>query len=309
MLYTATAVAKKLKIQPSEVQILEDFGLFSPVNTVRKEKLYDKKSIDNCYISWNAIHNLYLTAAAKKFDKKVLNEYQPFKNFSEQDLAYLDQVNFKRCNPNPKYFDGEFNLSLLKGMLAPDLVHVMPMIHPSEIVFYKRKRLNNKKINMSMESEAVIGQIESKSCENMRKTTWRKQAKSLVEGIDEEVIDDLANNAGTITTASAYDWQTKIEEMKDIIRGKTQAKGNFWVLMRNQPKFETPQQDVVFYTSNFVSKREILVGLRGESDPGYMLRIYCLAIEDIARKKVMTWYGKKLLREGSKFFGKINLVG
>ncbi len=175
--------------------------------------------------------------------------------------------------------------------------------------------------------------------------------------IDREVLTDLRNNAGTVST---WDFNTalgdtikekyeslyvKVVELSAVIHRKTLRGGANWIVTSPEVAsiFETatagfaPAPSESFTSSlgvqyvGTVSNRwrlykdplfpssQLLMGYKGDSymDSGYFYLPYVpltqtpvvLDPESLCpRKGIMTRYGKKLLREGAKFYGRLNIA-
>ena len=175
--------------------------------------------------------------------------------------------------------------------------------------------------------------------------------------IDREILTDLRNNAGTV---SSWDFNTalgdtikekyeslyvKVVEVTNVVHRKTLRGGANWIVTSPEVAsiFETatagfaPSPSETFTSSlgvqyvGTVNQRwrlykdplfptgQLLMGYKGDSymDSGYFYAPYVPLTQTpvvldpesfCPRKGILTRYGKKLLREGAKFYARLNIA-
>jgi hypothetical protein len=153
-----------------------------------------------------------------------------------------------------------------------------------------------------------------------------KVSKSILRELNSETLVDLLNNCGTVAKVDSRMLENKdslyikLCELSSVIHRKT-LRGGTNVIALNQKTFDKYSKDINAYNPTRVKKiinedmpdSTILLGYRGDEhiDAGYFLSPYVpLAKSPInaSSSGLLFRYGKKLLREGSKFYCKLEIV-
>jgi len=267
--------------------------------------------------------------------KETYSQNKSFINLPYASPFEQDQINylcdkFDSCNKNAEFITKEDYVNLLHSLSCPYFIHMFPMIHPTTIVFYKRCR----ETRVVIESESVCATwIDSLPnylgmfYAHTDKTSWLAAFTQNIEEIDKQVFQDLQINSGTITqddgSGTIYDL---IQKTIDTVASKLHFQTDkFWVVLPPEKysnshikltkylnKIVNPPVNADVYVSRYMQPDNILVGVKDDNHIGYVFAPYCLMVEAKKlrldeSKTAISYYGRKLLREGSKCFGLIKL--
>lgn len=239
---------------------------------------------------------------------------------------------------------------VIPKLLAHKIVSVQPMLGPVDRVFYNRYRygqsnqegvvssppynysdvsdFNLPDVKLVVENEEIAAKI------RIFKSKWSDEdsvddiVEKLVQEINVEILTDIYNNAGTVTTLENINIENlnaHLTLIDNTIHRKSLLNFKKWIAVGEKcyQQHENYIKSVIdngLYEVHIVKgwdKSCILMGMKGERyfDSSYDWCPYImltqtasiLSEELLPRKQFMIRYGKKLLREGSKHFGKIIL--
>jgi hypothetical protein len=213
---------------------------------------------------------------------------------------------------------------IVPNLLIHQLVSVQPKLGPNDVVFYNRYRYakpedapeSEERIHLVVESEDNV-------CKTRKlKTFWADDpnidelAAQVVQEIDNEVLNDLYNNCGTIASvdkdASPEQLSSALAILSDRIRKKCLLNWKSWVVINENVvgKFTIPAEFKVHVVKNMTPY--LLMGIKGDQfyQSGYQWCPYIMLAktphipDSTFLPGYLIRYGKKLLREGAKHFGK-----
>lgn len=216
-------------------------------------------------------------------------------------------------------------VEIIKQIYHPDsfigwyIASIQTMLGPATNIFYKKFKSENNEISLKIETEDI-------ACKTIRLKT--SNVKEITREINEEIIRDLKNNAGTILSATDENIFSHILNIINTIRAKTLMVPNFEILINPEIAKTITEYDInkqidwmnnrEFYriyiptgisllVTNLVNEKEILV-CRIDETPfgaGYIYSPYIPL--NCVEQRFLTRYAKKLLRSGSKNYGLIKL--
>lgn len=263
--------------------------------------------------------------------------------FKAEDVAVV----LENTEEVHKMYDQQFNPNdtkdILRNLIAPYLVHTEAMQNSNELVYYSRDRFRDEKKTTVFESEdmcmvMVKFKLEENSVENSiltfdsysdagLKRDVSTKGTSLVgetiQHINFEVISDLYNNCKQIISCKKSDLVKKI----DTFFTKLNLTGDLWIVTSSdlaqayscsekQKKIAIgfskvgtfyKCDEVEVYESHFMPKNEILIGIKPNSQyKGYQFSPFVGPIPN-DNDSLDFAYGRKLMREGSSYYGKIKV--
>lgn len=296
----------------SQPEIVDSDGLISEINTVEGVK------IPNCNVRFmsearqlevrwnktellNGIKDRYrrMAIAVMLENQRLMNEVATAKN----DTIYKKFVPLAR--------------DVFTEMKAWDWVSIQPLLGPTGLVFYFRKREDS----AAVESEDVSARTRFLKRRIAEDFGVVDSACDFAAEIDAEILTDLFNNC---RYAKEFDLNVKTEDQlrQEVVLLQDEMcvagyEPTFIVvnsgLRRLLPRvFYKLSDKLKLYDNSAVSG--VLLGRKGESymESGYVYSPYVPFTTtplDLESKKfgVLTRYGKKLCRDGSKHYGKINV--
>jgi excisionase family DNA binding protein len=331
-------VAAILSVSQQTIRNWEESGILRATRTVGGHRRYSQEAIDalrkpTCSFAYEydrQMFDLEMSRYSHEYPKGTpVNSPYPARH-----LNFLIEKfrTHQLLQPPDGFIDEDCYNALLHRLAAPYLVHCKPMLYPITLAFYERIRHNN----LVIESQEVCSRSEHKEFVNFVRDpnieVWQRLFANLLEDIDLEIVQDLVNNAGTIYATNGEidrDWgkiHAKIHEILNFIEKKTGSTGSYWAILSPEmtpANFKTKvkiahnlyllgiSNGVTYYMSRYMKEHQVLIGCKDPGDRmGYLFTPYCLAIYDYKRSwhedRAMVRYGKKLMREGAKYFGLID---
>jgi len=382
MVVGITEAAEILGVSVSCLRNWDDLGILSPTlktaGNHRRYKIADleKFKAEKVKVSTSYYINYILAKRAQWVEECVARhihgsskEYaaRVCGGFTEEEIACLmdnmctapDELTRKLVQDRELFFRiaGEWS--------APHLFKVCPLKTPQETPPYRRPRYKeNGEVYQVIESEDLHTTILNAPMECDFSITEHddreevfKAYKNMIREADQQYINDIRNNAGTILSIGNNDEEAiykSINDMIDVIKKKTLDDGEFCLVVPPelahiatsqynptteklnsnlkiaQTKYINYQiansdeigRELTVYVSRMMPENEIIIILKGRNgNTGYMFAPHLLMFAETFVKPMSLWQlqdeteikygamiGRKLLREGSKFFGRITLL-
>lgn len=213
---------------------------------------------------------------------------------------------------------------LMSSMVTPYLFDTRVIRNGNHLVSYMRMR--GESIVCEMEEVCASSYVENYNyCKDVEEAL-----RAIVKTIDEQTISDVISNCGAYGLTAFNDIESVIEEViekideatgtkepkfvispPELVNWKTTRKADCVKLNDNLKLLTSEETNKPYnlYISRLMKDNEILVGVKSSSKfNGYVFCPYMMMCDDASRERAMMRAGKKLLREGSKFFGKIEVV-
>lgn len=298
------------------------------INDVRKIK--DRKLVQS-YFEYlrQEIRRETLEQKQKPDVDKLLESVSD--QFSAEEWNVLVYNNFEICNqtlsPEEKVKLRKAYVVMLENMMAPKIVDCRPIFSLTDIAAYMRNRTEATvvecedlcvKTRYYNIEEFCFWDSEKCCCDDDK--TLHHTLKQIANQIDQEVVNDLIANPGTIATGNPNE---KIPDLMNVILDKTKiTEGHFWILtppeINSLSLKEIPLQFNCKHYPNcrLLQPNQVLVGLKSTFYSYYGLYPLCLLVNDSKKYPFMSdrrendrcaIYAKKLFREGSKYFGRIDI--
>lgn len=341
-------VAKKLGVSVATLRLWDGAGYLTATRTEGNHRRYDpeiverfrkgernpnKEKIDSWW--WNeALNKLHEKAVrdAVSWYAELLGtvcNWSEMGGFTLEDscLLYANQRNLEQR------VDLGFFHSILGWCSFPYIVNCQPTSTPYGIIDYYRMRFRStdQSLHMVHETEEYCASYYSEEDDNWWRQADSRQKKAhleMIRNIDSSVIEDLINCAGTICdgiNSKPRSVQPKIAEMFKIIDNKTQVKEPRWIIcpperhsiFGQEIKLLTPNLSMVcedldgakVYMSRLINADTILIGTKSTTRfIGYSVMPFLMTGLDVNRDRYCMVVARRLLREGSQFYGAIKVT-
>lgn len=251
-------------------------------------------------------------------------------------LMLENQELFDKNYGNPLPNALELVKQVIPNLLAHKIVSVQPILGPAGFVFYERftHDIQDKTLSLKIHEEDIAAKTKK----------FKTQSNDLTEGKDRpveeiaadiileqnlEILNDLWNNVGTISHIEGNDvtfdqLYNATHNMNNTIYRKTFLNYKKWIVVGEKTfdKFARYFKSIsnppyVLHVVNGWDKDGFLMGMKGDKfyESAYVYSPYIMfcktpVISDpefCPRPGILTRYGKKLWRAGSKHYGKITL--
>lgn len=278
---------------------------------------------DELYDKWAKAANL------EKWEEKY-NDLPEDKNIRIvtalmlENQRLIDNMHPEKAYPNSL----ELVKKVVPNLLAHKLVSVQPMLGPGGMVHYSRFKSVAEgaelKITLNMEQEDIAAK--TRKLKANVKEDVDVLAKSIVAEINNEILNDLYNNAGTIAKLEKDDKESLymcIHNVRNLIYRKTLRQSKYWMVIskdvndRYSDTFKNIFHNVNLYVVDGWKENAMLVGSDREHPldrpyfwcPYIMFTVMPGIVSDdlVTNEAFLIRYGKKLLREGAKAYAKITL--
>jgi hypothetical protein len=340
--YSIGAAAKAIGVSVSTMRNWDSNGYFKADRTQGRHRRYSSDAISRFRLgkrytdfvtSWEI--QLIESQFAERLRAGAAHPLaKPCGGFSKEEVGLL-LLNRDDCHDEKtKQLPIDVFYQVLSSYSAPYLFTTRPLYHFTSLLTYLRMRYPYPKGDapgtIVMESEEVVAKALRYENKFWLDEDLLSPYLKLVEDTDRECVTDVVNNAGTIIGGQSIlrirrqDLDKKIKEAMDVIDDKTGTKEPKFVLFppeqcKRKTEYLTPNLEKIpgcdgydGYMSRLISRNQVLVGVKslcgftGYTFCPYMPLCFNSGI-DYNEKKIFTMFGKKLMREGDKFYCVVNV--